>query len=590
MEETNPELAKLQTKLDHLSKKQSAFWVELRMLQDEVQSLKAAEKKIRESQEIPIIVSVPIAGLEPIEGPIILETSATARPVQNQTHSSAPFVHPPKKRLKLEKFIGENLINKIGIIILILGVAIGVKYSIEHNLISETARIIMSYVLGIALCLLALKLKKNYHSYSAVLLSGGLAILYFTSYFAYSSFGLFSQTITFVLMLALTVLGVLSSLKYNSQVIALIGLVGAYAVPFLLGDGSGNAPFFLSYVALVNLGILIITQKKLWKALGIASFGLSWVIFITWYINGYAVETHFNLALIFVLLFFAINYLMLLSFKLIQKEDFKGQDILPILLNALLFFLMGYALLNERSNTDGFLGIFALGNALLHFLLSQIIQRKFQADQNLVYLIIGIALSFFSISAIIELDGPWLSSVLVIQAITLFWIGRTKSIGFYEKIAYPFLLIALFSLTNDWITNFYELKMYEGPSRFTAVFNISFLHSLLFSSALGFGVYIQQKKEFKSPFSAHSNWGALMQFLLPAGFVFILYNSFRLEIAKYWLDLYSNVVVHQELLDSEYSESFKNPAYNSLNSLNTNKPLILKRSRAMAMRLKLMDL
>ena len=35
-----------------------------------------------------------------------------------------------------EKFIGENLISKIGIIVLVLGVGIGAKYAIDNNLIS----------------------------------------------------------------------------------------------------------------------------------------------------------------------------------------------------------------------------------------------------------------------------------------------------------------------------------------------------------------------------------------------------------------------------------------------------------------------
>ena len=56
---------------------------------------------------------------------------------------------------ELEKFIGENLINKIGIAILIIGVAIGAKYSIENDLISPLTRIILGYLLGLGLLVLA---------------------------------------------------------------------------------------------------------------------------------------------------------------------------------------------------------------------------------------------------------------------------------------------------------------------------------------------------------------------------------------------------------------------------------------------------
>ena len=561
MEETNPKLAELLLRLESLGKKQSAFWVELRVLQDEINSLKLEQSKRSTEEKAPSQTPVSQDDFKwNLSDKSQASTKTFPSSIPEESTPKKQSVHPPRKGLSLEKFIGENLINKIGIIILIIGVAIGVKYSIENNLIQPSTRILISYLVGVGLSLLALKLKKNYHSYSAVLLSGGLAILYFTSYFAHSSYQLFSQPITFILMLVLTILGVLSSLKYNSQVIALIGLVGAYAIPFLLRSGTCNIPFFLSYVALINFGILVLTQKKLWKALSITSFALSWVIFIAWYINGYSAEKHFSLALIFNLLFFLINYLIILSYKLTHREKYSGEDILPIVLNALAFFLLGYLLLNDNSETDHLLGLFALCNALVHFVFSIVIKKKFQADQSLVYLIIGISLSFLCISAIIELEGPWLSSLLVVQGMVLFWVGRRKTLAFYEKIAYPFLVIALLALLDEWSVNYYDLKYYEGPLRFSALFNTSFLNSFFFAIVLGFGVFIQQKKELASPFSVHSNWGALAEFFLPASFVIILYNNFRLEIAKYWIDLYSHSLVHKAVLNSDFSESFGNPA------------------------------
>ena len=50
-----------------------------------------------------------------------------------------------------EKFIGENLINKIGIAILIIGVGIGAKFSIENDFISPLTRVILGYLFGLGL-------------------------------------------------------------------------------------------------------------------------------------------------------------------------------------------------------------------------------------------------------------------------------------------------------------------------------------------------------------------------------------------------------------------------------------------------------
>src|SRR5438309_8578189 len=41
----------------------------------------------------------------------------------------------------LENFIGLRLINLIGIIVLVIGLSIGVKYAVDRNLVSESMRI-----------------------------------------------------------------------------------------------------------------------------------------------------------------------------------------------------------------------------------------------------------------------------------------------------------------------------------------------------------------------------------------------------------------------------------------------------------------
>ena len=192
-----------------------------------------------------------------------------------------------KIKSDIEKFIGENLINKIGIAITIIGVAIGAKYSIEHELISPLTRIILGYLMGLVLLGFGIKLKSTYENFSAVLVSGAIAILYFITYAAYSFYSLFPQLPAFLLMVVFTGFAVVAAIKYDKQVIAHIGLVGAYAVPFLLSEGSGKVVILFTYMAIINVGILLIALKKYWKPLYFSSFICTWVIFAAWYFSKY---------------------------------------------------------------------------------------------------------------------------------------------------------------------------------------------------------------------------------------------------------------------------------------------------------------
>src|SRR6476469_5731851 len=133
-----------------------------------------------------------------------------------------------------ENFIGLKLIHFIGIIVLVIGLSIGVKYAIDKNLISPAMRVALAYSAGIVLFIVSMQLKSKYKGFSAMLFSGGMASLYFTTYGAYVYYQLFPFAITFAIMILLTVYTVYQAIKYDRQEIALLGLVGAYGIPFLI--------------------------------------------------------------------------------------------------------------------------------------------------------------------------------------------------------------------------------------------------------------------------------------------------------------------------------------------------------------------
>ncbi len=186
------------------------------------------------------------------------------------------------QKFSLENFIGLRLINFIGIVVLFIGLSIGVKYAIDRELISEVMRISLAYLAGFVLYILSLRLRKKYLLFSAVLFSGGMASLYFTTYAAYVYYSIFSFPVAFVMMVALTVYTVYEAIRYNRQEIALLGLVGAYGIPFLVSKNADRADLFFLYISLINLGIIYLSVKKLWKTVGIVAQIITWVLFIGW--------------------------------------------------------------------------------------------------------------------------------------------------------------------------------------------------------------------------------------------------------------------------------------------------------------------
>ncbi|MCZ6913440.1 MAG: DUF2339 domain-containing protein, partial [Rickettsia endosymbiont of Ixodes persulcatus] len=237
--DNSKQLNLLLIKLENLLVRQQGFESEIDALKQEVKRLQTGSAPIQKPVA-PItpepIVAEPSIIFPPKNTPPSFANRDISSPevVQTHQHSASPqnnFANNFKRenigKSDFEKFIGENLINKIGILILIIGVAIGAKYAIDHDMVSPLTRIVLGYGVAIGLMVFAIKLKAKYESFSAVLLSGAIAIMYFITYAAYDFYSLIPQFLAFVLMVIFTSFTVVAAIKYNKQVIAHIGLVGA---------------------------------------------------------------------------------------------------------------------------------------------------------------------------------------------------------------------------------------------------------------------------------------------------------------------------------------------------------------------------
>jgi uncharacterized membrane protein len=540
---------KLLQKVDDLLKRQDSFY-------REINSLKAEIDLLKNHEAIPINSPEKIEHIDPHAKVETINKAEAAKP--EPEHSTASHLKTRKIKGDLEKFIGENLINKIGILITVFGVAIGAKYSIENELISPLTRIILGYITGIALLGLGIRLKKNYISYSAVLVSGAMAIMYFITYAAFSFYGLFPQFVAFLLMLIFTVFTVVAAIKYNQQVIAHIGLVGAYAVPFLLSEGSGKAEILFGYMTIINGGILIIAFKKYWKSLYYSAFIFTWLIFFAWYAGQYDSARDVILALTFLSLFFIIFYIIFLAYKLIQKEKYDIGDVLLLILNSFIFFGLGYGILSDSNTGEQLLGIFTLCNAFIHFSVSLIIFRHKLADSNLFYLVVGLVLVFLTITIPVQLDGNWVTLLWAGEAALLFWIGRTKKVVFYETLSYPLMYLAFFSLIQDWLSSYGNYYPENPESYITPILNINFLTSILFIAAFAFINYLHLQKE--QPVSGEKNGSIhnLLSLSIPGILLIVVYFAFRIEIANYWDQIYANSTLAIAQENQDYPVYYSN--------------------------------
>ena len=539
MSDNNSDLDRLQQKLNSFMNRQEALQSEVELLRAELRALKLKESfksksKPREETAPNILEEIAIE----LEQKASIKAELPREAVPNPTiHSENPDQTLEKRQapaINLEKIIGENIINKIGILITVIGVGIGANYAIENNLISPLTRIILGYVVGFVLLLFGFKLKEKYLSFSAVLVSGAMASLYLVTFAAYALYALIPQSLAFILMVVFTAFTVFAAIKYNKEVIAIFGLVGAYAVPFLLSNDSGEAVILLSYIGLANIGILVVALQRYWKLLYYSAFVFTWMIVFSWMLSSYSSSEDLILALSFITLYYLTFYATFLGYKLLKSEPFSKGDITMLLLNSTLFFGLGYLLLFEHETGESLQGVFTFANALIHFLVSVIVYKKHLQSRELQNFVSGLVLVFLTLTVPVQLDGNWVSIIWVLEAALLFWIGRSKLSSVYEKLSYPLMFLATTSLLDDWSSGYYTFS--ENPN--LPIWNTTFLTSMLF--VVGFSVifYTSRKWTESSYLKSSSAFSNFINKAIPAILLIALYNGLRLEIA-YYFDLIS---------------------------------------------------
>ena len=263
------------------------------------------------------------------------QTDAPKQTAASKRHAG---IASDSRQTALENFIGLRVIHLVGIVVLLIGISIGVKYAIDQNLITPLTRIILAYVASAGLFVLSVALRKNYDGFSAILFSGAMASAYFTTYGAFVYYDLFPQTFAFLIMAALAVYTAIKSIQYNRQEIALLGMVGAYAIPILVSSNHENYVLLFSYILVMNAGILYVSFRRSWKAMNLLALFITWTIFTGWLLFKYKPAYKFY-AIIFTGAYYVSFLLSAFAFRVTKHIRLSQRQLLHLLLNNFAFFI-----------------------------------------------------------------------------------------------------------------------------------------------------------------------------------------------------------------------------------------------------------
>lgn len=236
---------------------------------------------------------------DPVAEPAPLAPRPVAEPAPRPVKRAPPPVEPPpapepEPRPGLESLIGARLPVWVGAIALVAAGFFLVRYSIEIGLFGPAVRTVLAALFAALLvagseAARRLPATREDPRIAQALAGAGIASAYGTLYIAAALYHLIAPLPAFVLMIAVTGLGLALALR-NGPPTAVLAFAGGFIAPLVAGyDAAGIGPLLI-YLALFTAALFSLAVHRGWAWLAIAATAaaFAWVNFLLFVLGAVA--------------------------------------------------------------------------------------------------------------------------------------------------------------------------------------------------------------------------------------------------------------------------------------------------------------
>lgn len=317
--------------------------------------------------------------------------------------------------------IASNWLLRIGILTVIIAVGFFLKYSIDRGYLGPVARVALTIVAGLSMLAVGTRLLgRRYHLLGQGLLGGGIASLYFSVYAAYNFFQLLPMAQAFAWMIAITVISGFIAVRFNSVLVAVLGVIGGYGTPLMLASTIPNLPGLFGYMLLLGLGVLAICYYRDWPLVNILSFFLNYGL-LSLALSIYEPKD-FATVFPFIVGFFVLFSTMTFLYQLVRGRKSNLLDLLALLANAAVFALTARWMIEQSYDPKWFAAV-TLSLAAFYSVHVWFFLKKRLVDRELLVSFLGLASLFLAITMPVALSREWVTAAWAVQGVVLVWMS-----------------------------------------------------------------------------------------------------------------------------------------------------------------------
>jgi len=314
-----------------------------------------------------------------------------------------------------------NLVAKLGLVILLIGIAFLLKYVAAAITIPIELRLAALVLADMGLLGWGWRLRSKRREIGLPVQGTAIAILMLVIFSAFQRYALIPAGFAFALLVSLTVFTCLLAILQEAPWLAAFGITGGFACPLLLSTGQGNHIALFSYYAMLNVGVFALAFKRSWHQLNVLGFVFTFGVAGAWGGLQYTPD-HYTSAQAFLILFFLCY--SAIPFAFAGRTRTRLQDYVDVTLimgTPLLTF--GYQVGLVRDMPFG-LAFSALGLGGFYLVAGTILWRAGKERwRTLVRTFAILGTIFGTLTIPFALDARWTSAAWAIQGFGFVWFG-----------------------------------------------------------------------------------------------------------------------------------------------------------------------
>jgi uncharacterized membrane protein len=342
-------------------------------------------------------------------------------PQEIPAKEEVPVSKPKEDTPRFEIRLGQKWLLIVGIVTIVFGVGYFLKYSFERGWIGPAGRVAISYLWGIVLLVAGNQFRKKFEIFGLYLIGGGIAVLYFSTFAAFQIYHLFAQIPSFSIMIIITIFASILSIVYDTKWLAVLGLIGGFLTPIMLSTGQDNQIALMTYMTILNLGLLGIAFYKKWDLLNILGFICTYLLYTLWFMSHYA-DSKFWPAIIFLNIFYLIYSIVPFAYQFFRMDVERLKGFLIITPNSFIAFGYSYFMIKKYFSLE-WVSVISISYAVVFLLMASYLFLKNRQKQDAFTVLVAKSALFLIITVPIIFSKHWITIFWAAQAVSLFWMG-----------------------------------------------------------------------------------------------------------------------------------------------------------------------